>query len=64
MDLKRLVVESKNGSGSIAKDLFVALLGSEDLVLDGEFDSEVKLLKSQKDLEEALNTLEEVEDRD
>lgn len=64
MDLKRLVVESKNGSDSIAKDLFVALLGSEDLVLDGEFDSEIKLLKSQKDLEEALNTLEEVEDRD
>lgn len=64
MDLRRLVVESKNDSVDIAKDLFVALLGSEDLVLDGEFDSEIKLLKSQKDLEEALNTLEEVEDRD
>lgn len=34
MDLKRLVVESKNGSGSLAKDLFVALLGEENLVLD------------------------------
>ena len=57
MDLKRLVVESKNGSDSITKDLFVALLGSEDLVLDGEFDSEVKLLKNQKDLEEVVSTL-------
>lgn len=61
MDLKRLVVESKNGSDSIAKDLFVALLGSEDLVLDGEFDSEIKLLKSQKDLEEVLSTVNGVE---
>lgn len=62
MDLKRLVVESENGSGSIAKDLFVALLGSEDLVLDGEFDSEVKLLKEQKDLEEVVSTLKREKD--
>lgn len=61
MDLKRLVVESKNGSDSIAKDLFVALLGKENLVLDGEFDSEVKLLKNQKDLEEVLSTVNGVE---
>lgn len=62
MDLKRLVVESKNGSGSIAKDLFVALLGSEDLVLDGEFDSKIKLLKNQKDLEEVVSTLKREKD--
>lgn len=61
MDLKRLAYESKNYSSVLAEDLLVALLGSEDLVLEGELDSKIKLLTEQKDLEEVLSTVNGVE---
>ena len=62
MDLKRLAYESKNYSDVLAEDLLVALLGSKDLVLEGELDSKIKLLKEQKDLEEVVATLKRVKD--
>lgn len=62
MDLKRLAYESKNYSDVLAEDLLVALLGSEDLVLDGELDSKIKLLREQKDLEDVVATLKRVKD--
>lgn len=62
MDLKRLAYESKNYSDVLVEDLLVALLGSEDLVLEGELDSKIKLLKKQKDLDELVATLKRVKD--
>lgn len=62
MDLKRLAYESKNYSDVLAEDLLVALLGSKDLVLEGELDSKIKLLKEQRDLEEVVATLKRVKD--